>query len=144
MALELSHDEVYTPEEVRDDLGQSTLAVLPYLAGANAWDDHAARVMSVDANPKDSGLRLDLAQLLAQLGKPEQAKPIVAEVAKDEPTNALALQTLFRVSAASNDYVTAKSAADGIVATQPKLPVGYMYQGMIAEHDKQHDQRRQP
>jgi succinoglycan biosynthesis transport protein ExoP len=49
VALELSHDEVYTPEEVRDDLGQSTLAVLPYLAGANAWDDHAARVMSVDA-----------------------------------------------------------------------------------------------
>jgi polysaccharide biosynthesis transport protein len=49
IALEALRKEVYTPEEVRDDLGQSTLAVLPYLARAKSWDAHAARVMSIDA-----------------------------------------------------------------------------------------------
>jgi succinoglycan biosynthesis transport protein ExoP len=49
IALEASRKEVYTPEEVYDDLGHTALALLPYFARAKSWDNHAARVMSIEA-----------------------------------------------------------------------------------------------
>jgi tetratricopeptide (TPR) repeat protein len=116
-----------------------TLALAHLANGEPAIAEETMR-RAVEANPKDATLRLDLAGLLAQLGKPEQAKPVAAEVVKDEPTNVLALQTLFRVSAASHDYATAKSAADGVVAAQPKSALGYMYQGALAEEEKHYDE----
>ena len=94
---------------------------------------------AVEANPKDAGVRLDLAQLLAQLGKPDQAKSILADLVKEQPNNLQALDSLFRVSAAMKDFDTAKFAADTIVAAQPKGPIGYMYQGMLAEEAKHTD-----
>ncbi len=94
---------------------------------------------AVEANPKDAALRLDLAQLLAQLGKPEQAKPIVAELVKEQPNNIPALDVLFRVSASMKDYVTARSAAEAIVTTQPKAADGFFYEGMLAETEKRND-----
>jgi tetratricopeptide (TPR) repeat protein len=91
---------------------------------------------AVDANPKDAGLRLDFAQLLVQLGKPDQAKPILAELVKQQPDNVAALDTQFRVSVSTGDLVTAKSAAESIIATRPKAATGYFYEGMISETDK--------
>jgi tetratricopeptide (TPR) repeat protein len=90
---------------------------------------------AVDANPSDSGARLDLAQLLAQLGKPEQAKPVIDELVKQHPDNLAALETQFKIAAVTKDIAAAKSAADAIVALQPKLPLGYFYQGAAAESD---------
>jgi tetratricopeptide (TPR) repeat protein len=94
---------------------------------------------AVEANPKDAVLRLDFAQLLIQLGKPDQAKPILAELVKQQPDNVAALDTQFRVSVSTNDLATAKSAAESIVATRPKAATGYYYEGMIAEADKRTD-----
>jgi tetratricopeptide (TPR) repeat protein len=88
---------------------------------------------AVDANPKDSGARLDLAQLLAQMGKAEQAKPVIDELVKQHPDDFAALDAEFRVSIATRDIASAKSAADAIVALQPKAGVGYFYQGAAAE-----------
>ncbi len=95
---------------------------------------------AVEANPKDASVRLDLAQLLAQLGKPEQAKPILADLVKDQPGNLGALDALFRVSVALKDSDTAKSAAEAMVATQPKAGIGYLYEGMLAEEAKRNDE----
>jgi tetratricopeptide (TPR) repeat protein len=94
---------------------------------------------ALESTPRDPNLRLDLAQLLAQLGKPDQAKPVLADLVKDQPNNVSALDTLFRVSVASKDFTTAKSAADAIVATQPKSALGFMYQGMVAEQQDRND-----
>jgi tetratricopeptide (TPR) repeat protein len=95
---------------------------------------------AVEANPKDVSVRLDLAQLLAQLGKPDQAKPIAAELVKEQPNNIPALDTLFRVSVASKDYDTGRAAAEALVASQPKSPVGYFYEGLLAEESKRNDE----
>ena len=91
---------------------------------------------ALEANPKDPDLRLDLAQLLAQMGKPEQAKPILAELVKNQPNDIPALETLFRVSASTKDFDAAKSAAENLVAVQPKRAVGYFYEGLLAEEAK--------
>jgi predicted Zn-dependent protease len=91
---------------------------------------------AVDASPKDASARLDLAQLLGQMGKPEQAKPVIDELVKQHPDNVAALETQFKVAAATKDLASAKSAADALVALQPKMALGYFYQGAVAESDK--------
>ena len=94
---------------------------------------------AVDINPKDAGARLDLAQLLAQMGKAEQAKPVLDELVKQQPNNVAALDAEFRVSVATHDVAGAKSAADAVVALQPKVAIGYFYQGAAAELAKRVD-----
>jgi tetratricopeptide (TPR) repeat protein len=88
---------------------------------------------AVEANPKNQVLELDFARLLMQLGKADQAKPVVGEIVKQSPDNLDALDLEFRVNAALKDYVSAKAAADALVALRPKVAVGYLYQGMLAE-----------
>jgi tetratricopeptide (TPR) repeat protein len=90
---------------------------------------------AAEANPSDSALKLDFAQLLAQLGKPDQAKPILAELVKLQPDNLGALDTQFRVSFLTKDMMSAKAAADAIVALRPKAALGFLYEGMVAESD---------
>ncbi|HEY2679099.1 MAG TPA: tetratricopeptide repeat protein [Steroidobacteraceae bacterium] len=88
---------------------------------------------ALETNPKDPAVQLDFAQLLAQMGKAEQAKPVLADLVKQQPDNVAALDAQFRVSIATKDLVTAKSAAAAIVAIRPKSALGYFYQGVIAE-----------
>jgi predicted Zn-dependent protease len=94
---------------------------------------------AVDANPTDASARLDLAQLLIQLGKPAQAKPVVDELVKQQPNNIDALVAQIKIAAANKDMASAQAAADAIVATNPKLWIGYYYQGVMAETDKRYD-----
>jgi len=77
--------------------------------------------------------------LLAELGKPEQAKPVVDELVKQQPDNMAALETQFKVAAATGDKPEAKAAADAMVATHPKLAVGYFDQGAVAEAEQRLD-----
>jgi tetratricopeptide (TPR) repeat protein len=88
---------------------------------------------AVDADPKDASARLDFVQLLVQLGKPDQAKPVIEELIKQQPDNEAALQTQFKVAAATGDQAEAQSAADALVATHPKEALGYLEQGVLAE-----------
>jgi tetratricopeptide (TPR) repeat protein len=94
---------------------------------------------ALEENAKDPSVRIDLAELLTTLGKPEQAKPIIDELVKQQPNNFAALETQFKVDAANKDLVAAKVAAGEMVALQPKQPLGYFYQGMIAESEKRLD-----
>lgn len=91
---------------------------------------------AVEANPKNAQLRLDFAKLLAQLGKPDQAKAVVAELVKEKPEDLGALDAEFGIAMSMHDYDTAQSAADAMVALRPKEGIGYLYQGMIAEAQK--------
>ncbi len=94
---------------------------------------------AVDVNPKDAAAQLDLAQLLAQMGQSEKAKPVIDELVKQQPNNFSALDAQFRIAAATNDIAGAKAAADAIVALQPQSALGYYYQGMAAESGKHMD-----
>src|SRR3984885_2459960 len=84
---------------------------------------------AVDANPRDASARLDLAQLLTDLGKAQQAKPVIDELVKQEPDNMAALEIQYKVGAATDDKAEALAAADAMVATHPKVALGYYYQG---------------
>ena len=95
---------------------------------------------AVEANPQNPVLQLEFAQFLAQMGKTEQAKTIIGELVKQKPDSFEALDAQFRIALTTNDLATAKSAAAAIVGLRPKLGVGYMYQGMVAEADKHNEE----
>jgi len=94
----------------------------------------------LDDAPKDAGVRLDLAQLLAQLGKTAQAKPILDDLIKEQPNNLQALDSLFRICVVMKNVEAAKAAAEAIVAIQPNGPVGYLYEGILAEQTNHLDE----
>jgi len=77
--------------------------------------------------------------LLIELGKPAQATPVINELVAQQPGNVQALDAQFRAALAVRDLVQAKSSADAIVALQPKAPLGYYYQGNVAEAAKNPD-----
>jgi tetratricopeptide (TPR) repeat protein len=91
---------------------------------------------AVDTNPGEAEPRLDLAKLLIDLGKPEQAKPIIDDLVEQQPANVNALGAQFKIAAATRDLATAKTAADAIVATDPKQWLGYFDQGVVAEREQ--------
>ncbi|MGO9988407.1 MAG: tetratricopeptide repeat protein [Steroidobacteraceae bacterium] len=94
---------------------------------------------AVEANPTNPVLQLDFAQLLMQLNKPEQARTIIAALIKQKPDDIRALDTQFKIALTMGDLATARTAADAVAALRPKLAIGYMYQGMVAEADKRSD-----
>jgi tetratricopeptide (TPR) repeat protein len=90
---------------------------------------------AVEVAPKDSAARLDLAQLLVQVNKPEQAKPVIDELVKQEPANAIALETQFQIGLSTGDLVEARSAADALVAAHADQPAGYFEQAQLADRE---------
>ena len=91
---------------------------------------------AVEANPRNPALQLEFGQLLAQIGKTEQAKTVIGQLVKQKPDDVEALDAQFRLAMPANDLATAKAAADAIVSLQPKLAAGFLYQGMVAEAEK--------
>jgi tetratricopeptide (TPR) repeat protein len=102
---------------------------------ANGEPDLAAEILrrAVEANPKDTAVRLDLAQVMAQSGGAAQAKPLIDELARQQPDNVQVLDTQFKIAMTTGDLVTAQGAADALVAKQPRSSIGYFYQGVVAE-----------
>jgi tetratricopeptide (TPR) repeat protein len=98
---------------------------------------------ALEANPRNPNVRVDLAELLTKLGKPEQAKPIIDELITQQPNNYAALDILFKVDTANKDLAGAKAAAAEMVALRPKESLGYYYQGSIAESEKRLDDATQ-
>jgi tetratricopeptide (TPR) repeat protein len=94
---------------------------------------------ALEANPGDAALQLDFAQLLLTLNKPEQAKPMLANILQKRPNDLPALEAQFRVSMGTGDLAAAQAAAANIVAAQPKAAAGYFFEGMVAEAQKHDD-----
>jgi tetratricopeptide (TPR) repeat protein len=94
---------------------------------------------AVALNPGDPGLEGELAELLTRLGKADEANSVIASAVEQLPGNLQALDAQFRIAMTTKDLHRAKSAADAIVAREPKLAVGYMYQGAVAEAEKRYE-----
>jgi tetratricopeptide (TPR) repeat protein len=126
----------------------NTVGVMRALARAHLANGEPALAeetmrRALEANPKDPNVRVDLAELLTKLGKPEQAKPIIDELVKQQPNNYAALDIQFKVDVADKDIVGAKAAAQEMVTLQPNQSLGYFYQGTVAETDKRFEDASQ-
>jgi tetratricopeptide (TPR) repeat protein len=94
---------------------------------------------AVELNPGNAELESGLAELLARLGKSDEANTVIAKAVEQLPGNLRALDTQFRIAMATSDLHSANSAANAIVAREPKLSVGYLYQGAVAEKEKRYE-----
>ncbi len=109
---------------------------------ANGEPQIAEDVMrhALEANPSNLSLQRDFAELLTRLGKSDEANSVIANAVEQRPGSLEALDTQFRISMTTKDLRAAKTAADAIVAQKPKLAIGYMYEGAVAEAEKRYDE----
>jgi len=83
--------------------------------------------------PGDVASRLELAQLEINQGKLENAAPLLAQLAKDDPLNAQVQTTLFKVQAAQKHFADARATAASVQNTRPDLGLGYYLSGLADE-----------
>jgi tetratricopeptide (TPR) repeat protein len=87
----------------------------------------------VDANPADTGARLEVANLLNRMGKPEQAQTVAEALVRREPKNAAFLEAAFRAELGAKDLPAAEKTADALTAAYPDQSLGYHLSGLAAE-----------
>ena len=97
---------------------------------------------AVQNKPADANARLDLAQLLARMGRPDQSLPILEKLAADQPTNLTALRALFDVQMARNDFGGARRSAELVQAARPELSAGNYMNGLVEQADGKLDTAR--
>ncbi|MES1262727.1 MAG: tetratricopeptide repeat protein [Peristeroidobacter soli] len=90
---------------------------------------------AVALNPDDPDVRIELAQLLVQSGKSEQAVPLVEQTVRDKPTHVAARELLVRLYLARADYPAARVAADDLKTLAPTKAVGFYLAGIAAQSE---------
>ncbi len=91
---------------------------------------------AVALSPGDADVRVELAQMLAQAGKSEQALPLIEQTVRDNPTHVLAREILVRMYLARGDYPAARVAAEDLKTLAPEKAVGFYLAGIAAQAEK--------
>jgi tetratricopeptide (TPR) repeat protein len=86
----------------------------------------------MDVAPADVSVRMELAQLLTQSGRAEQAVAILEETVKDAPGNTAAREALVRGYIGAKDLDAARQAAEDLKLTGPTLASGPYLSGLVA------------
>lgn len=94
---------------------------------------------AAQSNPGERAVRLELAQLLTQAGRPEQARPILEQLSVEAPADMPTLEALFRVQAALRDVASAGTTAQTIKRVRPDLPLGFYLEGVLLESQQKWD-----
>lgn len=94
---------------------------------------------AVQVSPKDPESRLDLAQILIGANKPDQAEPLLEQLAKEQPSSLLIEQTLFRAQAAQKLYDQARQTAQNLQHLNPRQGLGFYLEGLIDETQQNKD-----
>ena len=89
-----------------------------------------------EANPRDATTRLDVASLLVQSGRLEQARPLLEKLVTDAPDNLQAIEGLFRVQAGLKDLAAARATAAGLQRVRPDLAIGFYFSGLVDESER--------
>jgi len=114
--------------------------VRAHLANREPQLAKALMEQAVDANPRDAALQKDLAELLVRIGAGDESNRVIAKAVEQLPGNIEVLDTQFRIAMTTKDLVRAKTAADAMLSLQPELPLGHMYEGVVAEAQKRYDE----
>ena len=113
-----------------------TLARAHLANGENGLAEDSLRT-AMEVAPTDVLVRIELAQLLTQTKRAEQAVAILEETVKSAPDNVAAREALVRSYLAAGEMDSARRAAEDLKLTAPNLANGPYLAGLIA-----HAQRR--
>jgi tetratricopeptide (TPR) repeat protein len=122
----------------------NAIPVMRALARAHLQNDELAIAEETlrsasQASPGDRAVRLELAQLLAQSGRPEQAKPMLEQLATETPDDLPTQESLFRTLATLKDMAGARTTAEHIRQMRPDLPIGPYLVGTVDESEQKLD-----
>ncbi len=98
-------------------------------------EEHLRKAMTLA--PADAGIRIELAQILAQTQRLDQAVTLTEEAAHAAPNDVSVRETLARLYLTGNKPALARSAAEDIKSLRPDLAIGYYLAGVAAAAQKQ-------
>ncbi len=91
---------------------------------------------AIEAAPQDLDLRSDYVQMLAQANDIPGVVAQLKEVLRISPNNFVALETLFKAHAASQDWSAATQTAEQLKQAYPDKPHGEYFAGLIKQANK--------
>lgn len=115
-----------------------TLARAHLANGEPALAEDSLRT-AMEAAPTDTAVRIELAQLLTQSGRTEQAVPILEETVNSAPQNVQAREALVRGYIAGKDFDAARRSAEDLKLTSPESAAGPYLAGLIAHAQRRFD-----
>jgi tetratricopeptide (TPR) repeat protein len=115
-----------------------TLARAHVANGEPALGEEALR-QAMDVAGNDIGVRVELAQLLVQTNRGEQAVSLLEEAVQKNPANIQAREALTRAYLSMNDLDAAKTSAEDLKTAAPTLSIGPYLAGLVAQTQKRLD-----
>ncbi len=94
---------------------------------------------AVQANLADVDARFELALVLQQTGKADQARAILEQLVAEAPDNARLVEELFKVQMTSHDIVAARGTAVNFQGKHPDQALGFYLTGLADENDHKAD-----
>ncbi len=118
-----------------DPSSSKHLRLLAHAHNANGEIGLAREAMekAVEASPQNPALRSELAEILLKLGKPDLAIAQVEKVLAIAPDNAAALETLFKLQSAKQDWTAALTTAEKMKEALPESGEGYHLSGLAQQ-----------
>jgi tetratricopeptide (TPR) repeat protein len=90
---------------------------------------------TMDAFPANFDVRIDLADLMSQTGRTDQALAMLEELVRSAPTDARIREVLIRAYLSKRDFKSARAAAEDLKRLAPKSPNGFYLAGLAAKGD---------
>lgn len=108
-----------------------------YAANGNPGLAQQSLRSAIDLIPGDVTLRIELARMLTQDHKADQAVTLMEETVRSAPQDAQAREELVRAYIAKPDLVAARKAADELAVLRPDSPAGPFLAGLAVEGQMQ-------
>jgi tetratricopeptide (TPR) repeat protein len=97
---------------------------------------------AVELAPRETSLRIELAQLLEQTGRSEQAVTLLEQAARDTPSDYPLREALAKAYLSKRDPQAAGAVAEQIKTSLPKSATGFYLAGLAADTQDQVDVAR--
>ena len=111
-----------------------------YLATEQPGLAEEALRAAADADPGDAALKIELARLLTQTGRGEQAITLLSDSVKQTPDNSELRAALISAYLAKSDLRQASEAADAFKAQEPNAWQSYQLAGLVAQRQNHLDE----
>src|SRR5262249_52053218 len=94
---------------------------------------------AMDTAPADMGVRTDLASLLMQARRFEEATSLMEETVRKAPQDLAARELLTRAYLLKRDFANARTSAGDVRSLRPDLAIGWYLAGLAAEGENHLD-----
>ncbi len=87
---------------------------------------------SLELEPTNSAVRLELAQLLIRSGRADSSVAMLEDAVRRSPNDVLLREAMVRAYVETRDLSAAARAAEDLQVLLPKSPMGFYYRGQVA------------